>query len=176
MNYYYYNLGLGSLDLPPVHVGAAFSLGVELAGAWNLNDLFVDTDLIRRALDASGYVWPGVQVYQQAGIINPFIVVSGESGREYSKASHLRDAVLSVMQGLNSLNLDTLKFQADTYDPNNGTVSTVIDNNSGGGSGGGKGGVDDFAKKLGELFKVSPSTGLLIGAVGALAVVLIIKR
>ena len=178
-NLYLYHPGFGSLDLPPIHAGAAFSLGVELAGMWNINDLFVDTDLIRRALDASGYVRPGVQVYQQAGIINPFIVVSGESGREYSKASHLRDAVLSVMQGLNTLNLDTLQFQADTYDPNTGTVSTVVNNNSGGGSGGGsdgKGGVDDFAKKLGELFKVSPSTGLLIGALGALALVLILKR
>ena len=178
MSYYYYSSGLGSLDLPPIHAGAAFSLGVELAGAWNINDLFVDVDAIRRALDASGYVRPGVQVYQQAGIINPFVVVSGESGREYSKASHLRDAVLSVMQGLNTLNLDTLKFQANTYDPNTGTVLTVIDDNSGGGSGSGDGknGIDDFAKKLGELFKVSPSTGLLIGAVGALALVLIIKR
>ncbi len=172
MSYHYYNLGFGSLELPPIHAGAAFSLGVELAGAWNINDLFVDTDMIRRALDASGYVRPGVQVYQQAGIINPFVVVSGQSGREYGSASHLRDAIISVMQGINTLNLDTLKFQADTYNPETNAPSTTASNNAASGAGV----LDQAGAAVGNLFNVSPSTGLLIGAVAALALVLIIKR
>ena len=172
MNYYYYNSGLGSLDLPPVHAGAPFSLGVELAGAWNINDLFVDTDLIRRALDASGYVQTGVQVYQQAGIINPFVVVSGRSGREYGSAAHLRDAIISVMQGFNTLNLETLKFQADTYNPETGAPSTTASNNAASGADV----LNQAGAAVGNLFNVNPSTGLLIGAVGALALVLILKR
>lgn len=169
---HYYNSGLGSLELPPIHAGAPFSLGVELAGAWNINDLFVDTDLIRRALDASGYVQAGVQVYQQAGIINPFVVVSGRSGREYGSAAHLRDAIISVMQGFNTLNLETLKFQADTYNPTTGAPSTTASNNAASGAGV----LDQAGAAVGNLFNVNPSTGLLIGAVGALALVLILKR
>ena len=98
--------------------------------------------------------------------------MSGRSGREYGSAAHLRDAIISVMQGFNTLNLETLKFQADTYNPTTGAPSTTASNNAASGAGV----LDQAGAAVGNLFNVNPSTGLLIGAVGALALVLILKR
>lgn len=109
----------------PIHVGAWFRLGVEINGWGTWDDLFVDVDQIRQALDASGYVVPGVQVWKQAGLINAFIVVEGKSGREYGQALHLRDAVLSVISGLHPINAGSVQFEASTYDAGSGAETST---------------------------------------------------
>lgn len=173
---------LGSLDLLPVHLNAPFTLGVEVNGWGRIEDLFVDTEQLRVALDRSSYVTPGVQVYKAAGVINPFIVVEGRSGREYGSATHLKDAVLSVLGQFNVLNRDTVQFQAETYDPQTNAPQTGtyqaagIDNTPGAypqlsypGSGG-------LVDSIGQAFGLDQTgTYVLIGG-GALVTVLLLRR
>lgn len=117
--------GLGAIS-DPIHRGAWFRLGVEINGWGDWEDLFVDLDEIRRALNDSGYVVPDVQVWKQAGVVNAFVVVEGKSGREYGQALHLRDAVLSVMSNLHVLNYGSVQFEAETYNASSGTPTTTV--------------------------------------------------
>lgn len=119
------NNGLQGIS-DPIHRGAWFRLGVEVSGWGDLEDLWVDLEEIRHALDDSGYVVPGVQVWKQAGVINTFVVVEGKSGREYGQAMHLRDAVLSVIGNLHVLNYGSVQFEAETYDASSGTRTTTV--------------------------------------------------
>ncbi len=55
---------------------------------------------IESKLAASGYISGLIRAYQLSGTINPFIVIAGGSGREYGSDLDLRDAVLSVLDGV----------------------------------------------------------------------------
>ena len=172
--------GLGALD--PIHVGAPFSLGVEISGWWYIHDMMVDVDVIRLKLDASGYVQPGVQVYQMAGVINPFIVVEGRSGREYGSADHLKDAVLSVIASLNTADYSTVRFEAQTYSAATGSGSTARYDAPLGGSANyapaaaGSDGLSSALDQLAVWMGVSRTQAALIGAGGALVGILLLKR
>ena len=165
----------------PVHIGAPFSLGVELT-SWASIDDFVDENALRRALDSSGYVRPGVQVYQMAGVFNPFIVVEGQSGREYGSATHLRDAVLSVVQSQYTIDPASIRFEAQTYNPQTQARTVArYDAQTGGSaqyappatSGADVSGIfDQIAGSLG----VTRSQAVMIGAGGAILGLILLKR
>lgn len=173
---------LGSLDLPPVHRGAPFSLGVEVNGWGRLEDLFVDTEQLRVALDRSDYVVPGVQVYKASGVVNPFIVVEGQSGREYGSATHLKDAVLSVMGNYNMLNRDTVRFTAQTYDPASNATQTATYTAAGVDDGAGAypnlayPGGGDFIDIIGGRFGLDRTGAYVVTFGGALIGFLLLRR
>lgn len=183
MSYLGRQIGLGALTLPPIHQGASFSLGVEIDVDCNSASgcVWMDSDeeSIREALNRSGYVIPGVLVYQLSGALNPFIVIEGASGREYGSANHLRDAIISVMRGLGYfLNTSALRFQADTYDPQTGAPSTGrYDAPIGGGTSPPPDVVSDIGAgivdTISDAFSIDRSTATLIG-VGAGVLVLIL--
>lgn len=121
--------GLGDLSLNPIHAGARFSLGVELADWW-LDTSFREIDEaiteMRKRLVQSGYVNQGIRVYQLAGYFNPFIVVEGVSGREYGSATHLKDAILSVVESVAAIDGGTVRFEAETYTPGSAASASPI--------------------------------------------------
>lgn len=165
----------------PIHKGARFSLGVEFEGLYRIDDLFVDTEALRTALINSGYVTWNTQVYKQAGIINPYIVVEGGSGREYGSALHLRDAVLSVIQATHRIDASTLSFEAETYNPQTQAPTVArYDAATGGavyapatqGADSFSGIFDSIAVSLG----VTRSQAVMIGAGGAILGVIFLKR
>lgn len=166
----------------PIHKGARFSLGVEVSGWYRIDDLFVDTEALRTALINSGYVAANTQVYQKAGIINPYIVVEGGSGREYGSALHLRDAVLSVIQSMHRIDAGTLGFEAETYNAQtNAPTVARYDAATGGavyapttsaGPGSFSGVIDSLATSLG----VTQTQAVLIGAGGAILGLVLLKR
>ena len=165
----------------PIHKGARFSLGVEFAGLYRIDDLFVDTEYLRTALINSGYVTSNTQVYQKAGIINPYIVVEGGSGREYGSALHLRDAVLSVIQATHRIDAGTLSFEAETYNAQTQAPTVArYDAATGGavyapassGSDSVSGIFDSIAASLG----VTRSQAVMIGAGGAILGLVLLKR
>lgn len=165
----------------PVRIGAPFSLGVELT-SWASIDDFVDEEALRRALASSGYVQASVQVYQMAGVFNPFVVVEGHSGREYGSATHLRDAVLSVIQSQYTIDPASIRFEATTYNPQTQAQTIArYDAQTGGaqyaprvpaGSNSFSGIFDSIAGSLG----VTRSQAVLIGAGGAILGVVLLKR
>lgn len=164
----------------PVHIGAPFSLGVELT-SWASIDDFVDEEALRRALAGSGYVQASVQVYQMAGVFNPFVVVEGHSGREYGSATHLRDAILSVVQDQYRIDPASVRFEATTYNPQTQAQSVArYDAPTGGaqyapaaaGADTFSGVFDSIAGSLG----VTRSQAVLIGAGGAILGVILLKR
>lgn len=112
--------GLGALSLGPIHYGARFSLGVELAEWWadtSFRELPDAMALIRQRLVQSGYVDSSTRVYQLSGYLNPFIVIEGGSGREYGSATHLKDAVLSIVETVAAIDAASVRFEAETYTP-----------------------------------------------------------
>lgn len=165
----------------PVHVGAPFSLGVELMGLWYANDLFFDAESLRKALIASGYVLGNVQVYQKAGIVNPYIVIEGQSGREYGSATHLRDAVLSIVQASYHIDAGTIGYEVQTYNAQT-QAQTVARYDAAAGSAtqapgtSAAGAVSGIVDKIATSFGVTQSQALLIGAGGAIVGVILLKR
>lgn len=124
--------GLGSLDLPPIQAGAAFSLGVEVSG-WNIAtdwDYWTTQgllDQIQQAIQQSGFVQIPVRVYtlnKSFVNFNPFVVVEGRANYSHSSASHLRDAILSSIQTVIGFNAGSVRFEADTYNPQTGQLNT----------------------------------------------------
>ncbi len=171
--------GLGAL-LPPIHLFAPFSLGVELSEL--AGPRAIDTEAIRQALSASDYVLPAVQVYQKAGFFNPYIVVEGYSGREYGSATHLRDAVLSVIEaatrGAATINYGSVGFEAETYDPLSGATQTArYDASTGSATQAGPGQTQSIASWISRSLGISgtEASAVLIGG-GALLLVLLLKR
>ena len=179
------NSGLGAVTGRPVHVGAPFELGVELGNvlfateATRMPTLLTE---IESKLAASGYISGLIRAYQLSGTINPFIVIAGGSGREYGSDLDLRDAVLSVLDGVmkgigSNINYASVTFTAQTYDPQTGqtTVSTTPaprDTVSGGVGGT----LDQVGQTLGGWFATDSQTGLIIGGIGLLGLVLLLKR
>jgi len=169
---------MGDLTGKPVHKGARFSLGVEINNYILFQD---DLELMMTALGQSQYVGPQIKVSQLAGVINPFIMIEGTSGREYGSDHHLEDAILSVIQGQGySLNLETVRFEVQTYDPETGQTGTTRRDTPAGGSAsnapppGAKTSFwDDIAKEL-EISK-SEAQLMIIGG-GALLLVLLARR
>jgi hypothetical protein len=108
----------------PVHVGAPFSLGVEFTGWWedmSFRELPQVLAAIQSKLTASGYTRGLVRVYQLAGYLNPFVVAEGYSGREYGRASDLRDAILSVIASeYSGIDFGSVRFETTTYNPTTG--------------------------------------------------------
>lgn len=179
---------LSGLDLPPIHRGAAFALGVELNGWGQVDDfgLSIDIDRIRRQLDASDYVLPGVSVSHLAGYINPYLSIEGRSGREYGSATHLKDAVLSVLGQEHAINYNTVSFEAETYDPQSGSQGTTRYDAGTGGSAQNAplpmaGQCDWSLMGVGDYLScqlgVSKGNALAVAALGGLALaILILKR
>lgn len=180
------NKGLGLITGKPVHIGAPFELGVELGNvlfateATRMPTLLAD---IESKLAASGYVSGLIRAYQLSGTINPFIVIAGGSGREYGSDLHLRDAVLSVLDGImrgigSNVNYASVTFTAETYDPQTGqtSVSTtpaprdMVDSGSLGAA------VGQVGDTLGSWFSTDSQTGLIIGGIGLLGILLLLKR
>ena len=179
------NSGLGAITGRPVHVGAPFELGVELGNVLFATEVTRMPTLlteIESKLAASGYISGLIRAYQLSGTINPFIVIAGGSGREYGSDLHLRDAVLSVLDGVmkgigSNINYASVTFTAETYDPQTGqtTVSTTPaprDTVSGGVGGT----LDQVGQTLGGWFATDSQTGLIIGGIGLLGLVLLLKR
>lgn len=163
----------------PVHLGAPFQLGVEMSD-WYLDLSFEELpDLLTRMeskLAGSGYTSGLVKIYQLAGTLNPFIVVESYSGREYGSDQHLRDAVLSVLSSLYpKLNYASVTFTAETYDPATGQTSitttpapreTVTGSSI----------VDQVGATIGDAVGLDTQSGLLLGALGVVALVLLVRR
>lgn len=165
-------LGLAAIT-DPIHYGASFSLGVELTF------VYPDTEAIRHALNSSDYVRSGVNVYKLSGYINPFIVIEGQSGREYGSASHLKDAVLSVIENHYELNRSSVRFEAQTYQVGSGAPTTGRYDASVGGSASeaplepiSMNPIDGIAKILG----VTRNEAMVIGIGGAVVGVVLLKR
>jgi len=170
--------GLGALTGRPVRLGAPFQLGVELSD-WYLDLSFEELpDLLVRmesALTRSGYVSGLVKVYQIAGSLNPFIVIESYSGREYGSDQHLKDAVLSVLSGLyTKLNYASVTFTAETYDPTSGT--TAITTTPAPRSSTGVNVLDQIGGTIGDAVGVDSTSGLLLAALGVVAVVILVRR
>ncbi len=164
----------------PVHVGAPFSLGVELT-SWASVEDFVNEENLRQALALSGYVQANVQVYQMAGVFNPFIVVEGGSGREYGSALHLKDAVLSIIKSQYTIDPASVRFEAQTYNAQTQAQTiTRYDAPTGGSAqnaaSGAGGAVSGIVDKIATSFGVTQSQALLIGAGGAVVGIFLLKR
>lgn len=179
------NCGLGLITGKPVHVGAPFELGVELGNVLFATDVTRMPTLLsdlESKLAASGYVSGLIRAYQLAGTINPFIVIAGASGREYGSDLHLRDAVLSVLDGVmrnigSTINYASVTFTAETYDPQTGqtTITTTpAPRDTTGGTG--TNSLDTLGDTLGSWFNTDSQTGLIIGGIGLLGLVLLLKR
>lgn len=178
--------GLGAVTNKPVHRGAPFSLGVEISHGWYTNSgipipspTSIDANGIALDLMQSGYVEGYANVYQLSGWLNPFIVIEGYSGREYGSDLHLKDAVLSVLSNTYAVDESTVRFEAQVYDPETGAAAVSrYDAPTGGSAGaapreaGGSSPIDTLANWLG----VSPTNAALIGAGGALLLLLVLKR
>lgn len=171
--------GLGAL-LPPVHIGAPFSLGVEVS-EFSGGPRAIDIEQIRLALAASDYVLPSVQVYQMGGYFNPFVVVEGSSGREYGSATHLKDAVLSVIQaataGAATVNFGSVRFEAETYEPSTGGAQTTrFDAPLGGGASGAPQVISSLTQSIASYFGLSADEAKLILIGGAAILALVVLR
>lgn len=170
--------GLGAITGRPVHLGAPFQLGVELAD-WYLDLSFEELpDLMTRmesAIARSGYTSGLVKIYQIAGTLNPFIVVESYSGREYGSDQHLKDAVLSVLSSLYpKLNYASVTFTAETYDP--ATGQTQITTTPAPRESTGSGVLDQVGQTIGSTFGLDTQSALLLGALGVVGVVLLLRR
>lgn len=129
---FFYSRGLGSLDLPPNQSGASFALSFEANGWDLLTDLSIWTtnqllENIRLAVQASGFVQTPVRVYtlNDSPInFNPYVVIEGRAAYAHSSASHLRDAILSAVQNVISYDAGSVRFEADTYNPQTGEANT----------------------------------------------------
>jgi len=175
--------GLGALTGRPVHLGAPFNLGVEFRDWWldtSFKDLSQILTEIESALAASGYISGQIKAYQLAGYLNPYVVIEGYSGREYGDDRHLRDAVLSVVDRIYpDIDWATVQFQVETYDPSTGATETVFQPSpiiAAGTSPGVGSAVNSLGQSIGNVFQVDATTGLVIGAVGAVALILLLKR
>lgn len=175
--------GLSGVTGRPVHLGAPFQLGVEFSDWWldtSFKDLSQILIEIESALAASGYTAGQVKAYQLAGYINPFVVIESYSGREYGSDAHLKDSVLSVVSKIYpQINYGTVTFQVETYDPSTGQTQTIFQPSpiaAAGTSPGVGSAVDSIGQSLGSVFNVDATTGLVIGAVGAVALILLLKR
>lgn len=180
--------GLGAITGRPVHLGAPFQLGVELA-EWG-TDLAVEVldpfdwsttafpDLLRSMeskLAGSGYTSGLVKIYRLAGYVNPYIVVESYSGREYGSDQHLKDAVLSVLASLYpKLNYGSVTFSAETYDP--ATGQTQITTTPAPRESTGSGVLDQVGQTIGSTFGLDTQSALLLGALGAVGLVLLLRR
>lgn len=163
----------------PIHKNARFSLGVEIVGLYRIDDLFADPEAIRTALINSGYVSVNTQVYQRAGIINPYIVVEGGSGREYGSAMHLRDAVLSVIQSMHRIDAGTVSFEADTYNPQTQAPTVARYDAATGGAVYAPVSSDSFSgifDQLAASLGVTRTQAVMIGAGGAIVGLILLKR
>jgi len=170
--------GLGAITGRPIRKGAPFQLGVELQDWWQDLSFEELPDLMQRmesALTRSGYVSGLVKAYQLAGVVNPFIVIESYSGREYGSDQHLKDAVLSVLQGLyNKLNFSSVTFTAETYDPSSGT--TAITTTPAPRSSTGSTALDQLGATIGGAVGVDSTSGLLLGALAVVGVVILMRR
>lgn len=160
--------------------GAPFKLGVEFSGWWqdvsfqNLPDLLAQ---IERALAASGYVQGLVRVYQLAGWANPFIEIAGYSGRDYGRPEDLRDSILSVVQRFYSeLGWATVQFTTQQTDPNGQTLPVYQPSPARQQEAAGVTITDQIGGTIGRVVGVDAQTGLALGAVGVVALVLLLRR
>lgn len=176
--------GLSGLlgDLPPIHQGAWFSFGAEIDGFSITDYLNPDADAarIQAAINSSGYA-QAQTIEKVAGVINPFFVIEGVSGREYGSASHLKKAIADVIaaQGY-EITPGSINFYATTYDTNTGQQQSTQDvgsNNQGSSAGGSCSFnsmklTDYLACQLG----VTPTTAATVGVIGGLAAALLLFR
>jgi len=163
----------------PVHLGAPFQLGVEMSD-WYADLSFEELpDLLKRMesrLAGSGYISGLVKVYQLSGTLNPFVVVESYAGREYGSDQHLRDAVLSVLASLYpKLDYASVTFSAETYDPTTGTTAITTtpaprDTVTGSAI------IDQIGANIGSAVGLETQSGLLLGALGVVALVLLLRR
>lgn len=175
--------GLGDVSGRPVHIEAPFSLGVEVYNdaPWYSGRYGIDYDAIAAALNESDYV-SGVSVYPLSGVRNVFIVIEGYSAQEYGRDSHLRNAILDVVDGVYGVQTSrgSARFEVETYDPQTGQTQTTRYDAPAGGSANppsdvgidfGAGIVDSISGAL----SVDRSTATMIGVgVGALALILVV--
>lgn len=175
--------GMSGVTGRPVHVGAPFQLGVEFSDWWldtSFKDLPTILKEIEAALAGSGYTSGLVRAYQLAGYVNPFVAIESYSGREYGSDQHLKDAVLSVVAGIYpQINYGSVTFQVETYDPTTGQTQTLFQPSpiaAAGATTGVGSGFDAIGQTIGNVFRVDATTGLVIGAVGAVALILLLKR
>jgi len=161
--------------------GAPFKLGVEFSDWWqdvsfqNLPDLLAQ---IERALAASGYVQGLVRVYQLAGWANPFVEIAGYSGRDYGRPEDLRDSVLSIVQRFYSkLDWRTVQFTTEQTESNGQTLPVYQPSPARQQQeGAGVTITDQIGGTIGRVVGVDAQTGLALGAVGLVALVLLLRR
>lgn len=165
-----------------VRRGAPFVLGVEFADWWQdvsfktLPDLLAE---IERALASSGYLTGLVRVYQIAGWANPFVQVEGYAGRDYGRPEDLRDSVLTIMRRFYSrLAWETVQFQVETTQAGGQPVDVFQPSPQVQVRQGGAGDTitDTIGGTIGGALGVSRDAGLAIGAVGLVALLLLVRR
>lgn len=161
--------------------GAPFKLGVEFSDWWqdlsfqNLPDLLAQ---IERALAASGYVQGLVRVYQLAGWANPFVEIAGYSGQDYGRPEDLRDSVLSIVQRFYpKISWASVEFTTESTAPSGQTVPVYQPSpTQQQQQGAGVTITDQIGGTIGRAIGVSPDTGLALGAVGLVALALLLRR
>ncbi|OQB32224.1 MAG: hypothetical protein BWY07_01983 [Candidatus Hydrogenedentes bacterium ADurb.Bin170] len=178
--------GLSGLlgDLPPIHQGAWYSFGAEIDG-FSITDYLnpdVDAARIQAAINQSGYA-QAQTVEKVSGVINPFFVIEGVSGREYGSASHLKKAIADVIaaQGY-EITPGSINFYATTYNATTGQQQSTQDvgsNNQGSSSSAG-GSCNFNSMKLTDYLAcqlgVTPTTAATVGIIGGLAAALLLFR
>lgn len=167
-------------DLPPIHEGAWFSFGAEIDGFSVSDYLYFENDLrkIRIALENSDYVWP-TKVEKAAGVVNPYIVIEGESSREYSSASHLKKAVSDVIQSLGyRFDAGSVNFYAHTYDAATGqpTQTDQTGANNQASTTGCNLNTQGFTNYIACQLGVTPTSAATIGVVGGLVAALLLVK
>lgn len=172
---------MGDVSGRPVHIEAPFSLGVELFSdaPWYEGSYGIDIQAIQDALNESDYT-SGVGVFQISGVLHPFIAVEGYSAQEYGRDGDLRNAILSVIDGVYGvgINRGTVRFEVETYDPTTGqTQTTRYDAQTGGSAGQASPEGPGFLDQLGQSLGISErgTQYVLIGAAVLLAA-LLLKR
>jgi hypothetical protein len=161
--------------------GAPFVLGVEFADWWQdvsfkaLPDLLAE---IERALASSGYLSGLVRVYQIAGWANPFVQVEGYAGRDYGRPEDLRDSILTIMRRFYArLAWETVQFQVETTQAGQPVdvfqPSPQVQVRQ---AGAGETITDTIGGTIGGVLGVSRDAGLAIGAVGLVALLLLVRR
>lgn len=175
-----HNSGLSAVTGRPVHVGAPFALGVEFADWWldtsfkELNQVLIE---IQSALAQSGYISGQVKAYELSGYLNPFVVIEGYSGREYGSDQHLKDAVLSVVSSIYpSINYGSVTYSVETYDSQSGQTQTLFQSSPIAQSGSSSNPLNAIGQTIGNTFKTDATTGLIIGVVGTIAAIVILKK
>ena len=167
---------IGALSLPPSPQGARFSLGVELDGQSLIGDFTANVPgVIQKAIQDSGYT-RNVQVKHVSGYFNPYISVEGQAAYAHGSGSDLQDVLLGIISQVYTYEPSSVKFAIEAV-PNTSpsasptgsgypVVYSDADPNR----------EKDFLEKIADSFGINRTQATILGAFGALAIVLVISR